>query len=482
MKEDQMLHRWLRTLAWLGIVSVLLGCASAPEATTPQLSTATDSTMIGSPQGTPRRVLHILGAALTYPGEDAAMHTTIAAFEQTCDCTVDARFEGQWTEVPQRLQAARIAHEPVDIVPTGANLVNSTLARSAALMDLTKLVVPFQERFRPGMLEPYTIGGHLWAIPFSQVSTSAIFYNQDLFRELGLDAPRTYQDLVRVAGVIRKQKQIIPMIHQGKAAWMWPMWFFETYAQTSGNHSVTLVQAFLRGERKFTNPEEVAAFAAIGKFTQDGILSSDSLDTDHDGMIATFAQQKAAMFYGGTWEVANIRAAVKTFHVGVFEFPRLVDDPSIMPQHGGGPDSALAISSTASPENLDLAVRFLEFVTRKEWANTLLSVQSPFFASVHGVQPTDDPLTGDLVARFYPHTIRFLDWIWPVEVNDAVRDGIAAVAAGTLTPEQAAQGVQDAYDRLVREKGYRFDWPSAWGAADWARVQPPAIPNIPLGT
>jgi hypothetical protein len=247
-----MLHRRLRALTLLGIVCVLLGCASAPEATPPQRSAATDSTMIGSPQGTLRRVLHILGAALTYPGEDAAMHKTIAAFEQTCDCTVDARFEGQWTEVPQRLQAARIAHEPVDIIPTGANLVNSTLARSAALMDLTKLVTPFQERFRPGMLEPYTIGGHLWAIPYSQVSTSAIFYNQDLFRELGLDAPKTYQDLVRVAAVIHKQKQIIPMIHQGKAAWMWPMWFFETYAQTSGNHSVALVQAFLRGERKFT--------------------------------------------------------------------------------------------------------------------------------------------------------------------------------------------------------------------------------------
>ena len=45
------------------------------------------------------------------------------------------------------------------------------------------------------------------------------------------------------------------------------------------------------------------------------------------------------------------------------------------------------------------------FVTRKDWANKLLSVQSPFFASVQSVRPTDDPLTSDLVARFYPRTI-----------------------------------------------------------------------------
>jgi raffinose/stachyose/melibiose transport system substrate-binding protein len=475
-------RRGSQTLMVLGTVLILLGCAPMPGATTSQPPNAAAPTTISRSQGTARRVLHILGSALTYPGEDTAMREIIAAFEQTCDCSVEARFEGQWTEVPQRLQAARIAHEPVDIITTGANLVNSTLARGAALMDLTELVTPFQRRFRPGMLAPYTIGGHLWAIPYSQVSTSAIFYNLDMFKELGLEAPQTYQELVRVSGVIRKQKQIIPMIHQGKASWMWPMWFFETYAQTSGNHSVALVQAFLRGDRKFTNPEEVAAFAAIGKFTSDGVLGNESLDTDHDGMIATFAQQKAAMFYGGTWEVANIRAAVKTFQVGVFEFPRLVDDPNTVPQHGGGPDSALAISSMVSRENLDLAVRFLEFVTRKESANKLLGVQSPFFASVQGVRPTDDPLTGDLVARFYPHTIRFLDWIWPVEVNDAVRDGIAAVVAGALTPEQAAQGVQEAYDRLVQEKAYRFDWPSTWSAADWAKVRPPNIPNIPIGT
>ncbi|HEX9372976.1 MAG TPA: extracellular solute-binding protein [Roseiflexaceae bacterium] len=469
----------VRLLMVSGTIMLLAGCGSTPPAESPGQPGAAAPSAAAAPAG--RRVLHILGAALTYPGEEAAMAETIAAFERSCSCTVDARFEGQWTDVPQRLQAARIAHEPVDIVTTGANLVNSTLARGAALMDLTDLVKPFQQRFQPGMLEPYTIGGRLWAIPFSQVSTSAIFYNADIFKKLGLEQPRTYQDLVRVAAAIRSQRQIMPMIHQGQASWMWPMWFFETYAQTSGNHSVALVGAFLRGERRFTNSEEIAAFDAIGRFAKDGILSPTSLDTDHAGMIAAFAQQKAAMFYGGTWEIANLRAAVKDFEIGVFEFPRLTDDPQIVPQHGGGPDSALAIASFAPREDLDLAVQFLEFVTRRQWANKLLSVQSPFFASLRDVQPVSDPLTADLVAHFYPHTIRFLDWIWPVEVNDAVRDGIAAVVAGTMSPEQAAQGVQDAYDALVREKSYHFDWPSAWTEAEWARVRPPYIPSISVG-
>lgn len=427
------------------------------------------------------RTLHILGSTSSTPELDKAYKEVFADFEKEFNVKVDARLEGDWSALPARLQTARVGNEPVDILWTGANTINATYARAGAVMDLTDLIKPFQDRFNPGMLDPYTIGGHVWAVPQSTVSTSAIYYNASMFKELGLEAPKTYADLVAAAKVIKEKKGIDPMIHQGKATFMWPMWFFETYAQTSGNKSVEKLQEALEGKRKFTDPEVVAAFAALAQFSKDGVLSADSLGTDHDGMIAAFAQQKAAMFYGGTWEVATIRDTVKDFEVGVFPFPNVTGNDAILSQHGGGPDTGYAIPSFASPENLDLAVQFLEFVTRPANANKILSVQAPFYASQKGVTLTEDPLTKDLVKNFYPNTIRFLDWIWPAEVNDAMQGSIAGVVSGTMTPEQAAQNIQDAYDKVVKEKDYSYNWWDKWTDADWAKVKPASIPNIKVG-
>jgi raffinose/stachyose/melibiose transport system substrate-binding protein len=472
------------------IAAVFVAACAAPAPSTPaaQVTSAPAAQPTSAPAAQPTaapsgqaRTLHILGNASGVPGLDDAYKQTFADFEKEFNVKVDARLEGDWSALPERLQTARVGNEPVDIVFAGANTINSTYARAGAVMDLTELIKPFQDRFNPGMLDPYTIGGHLWAVPQSTVSTSAIYYNASMFKELGIEEPKTYADLVAAAKIIKEKKGIDPMIHQGKATFMWPMWFFETYAQTSQNQSVEKLQEALQGKRKFTDPEVVAAFAALAKFSKDGILNSDSLGTDNAGMIAAFAQQKAAMFYGGTWEVATIRDTVKDFDVGVFPFPNVTDDPKILSQHGGGPDTGYAIPSFEDPKNLDLAVQFLEFITRPANANKVLSLQAPFYASQKGVTLTKDPLTDDLVKNFYPNTIRFLDWIWPAEVNDAMQGSIAGVISGSMTPEQAAQNVQDAYDKVVKEKDYSYDWWSKWTDADWKKVTPASIPQITVG-
>ncbi|HEX2981536.1 MAG TPA: extracellular solute-binding protein, partial [Anaerolineaceae bacterium] len=335
-------------------------------------------------------VLHILGGARTYPGEEDAWNQVFADFKAQYNCDVQARWQGEWSDAPQNLESARMAQEPVDITYNSATL-NTTMARSGVLMDMTELVKPYQDRFATGMLEKYTLGGKVWAIPVSDSSTSAFFYNATMFKELGLEEPKTYADLVNIAQVIKEQKNILPLIHQGKEPWYWPMWFFETYAQTTGNKSIEMIQQFLSGQRQFTSPEEIAALEDVARFYQDGIMTQESLDTDADSMRATFLQQKAAMFYGGTWELAPLREANPSFEIGVFEFPLMTDAAGVVSQHGGGPDNAWSIPSFIDPANLPMAAQFLEFITRQENATRIISTYSPMIPSIKGVPTVDDP-------------------------------------------------------------------------------------------
>lgn len=467
-------------LLFVFIASVLMSaCSSAatPQPTEAAATEASATEAAGTPTEAKPCELHILGGVRSYEGEEAAWNEVFAAFEQEYGCKVIARWQGEWSDVPQNLETARMAGEPVDIVYNSATL-NSTMARSGILMDITEMVKPLTDRFATGMLDKYTLGGHIWAIPLSDSSTSTFFYNATMFKELGLQEPKTYADLLAVANTIKEKKGIQPLIHQGKAIYYWPMWFFETFAQTSGNQSIKDIEDFLSGNRQFTSPEEIAALNAIKQFYTDGLLTQDTLDTDSDAMRAAFLQQKAAMFYGGTWELSPLRSANPSFEIGVFQFPMVVDTAGVVSQHGGGPDNAWSMTSFIDPQNIPMAAQFLEFITRQDNATKIISTYVPMIPSIKGVPVSSDPLAEEFNTEYMPNTITYLDWLWPSEVNDAVMQAIPAVMTGEMTAEEGAQTIQDAYNMVVEEKAYSFNWWDKWTADEWAKVTPAALPTI----
>lgn len=473
------------------LFSLLVACTKAPaEPTTAPVEEEPTTAPVEEQPGTAPeegelkfagKTLYFQGSAMTNPGQEEKLNEVNDAFEKEYGAKVVTNFTGEWSDIPQQLQTARMAGETVHITTCGANQINSTLVRSGVIMDITELIAPIKDRWVDSMFVSYTIDDKIWALPWtSGASTSAVFYNATMFNELGIPEPKTYADVVAASQIIREQKpDVMPWIHQGKLQFMWPMWFFETFAQTSGNNSIQYTVDFLSGTRKFTSPEEIAAFAALKPFFDDGVLTEASLDTDQTGMDAAFAQQKAAMLYAGTWELPALNAAVNgTFEMGVFEFPLITDDPNIVSQHGGGADSCITIPSFAPQEDLPMVMQYLEFISRDANADTILTVAQPLLPLLKSVPAYQDPLAADLNEVFVPHTIGFLDWIWPAEVNDAVMNAIPAVMTGQMTPEEAAASVQDAYDTLVVEKDYKFDWYTEWTDEDWAKVAPLEIPTF----
>lgn len=196
-----------------------------------------------------------------------------------------------WEELPQYIAQARMAGEQIDIIRTTGGQIRSTLAPAGALMDITDVVEPIADRFTEGTLGAYNIGGRQWGIPYSATEVSCVYYNKTMFDELGLEEPQTLEELQHCADVIREEKGIEnPWIHQGAIVSYWPMFFEETYAQTSGNDSIAKTEDWLSGNSSFVNDETIEAFAMIGDLFERNILTTDSLNTDETGMKALFAQ------------------------------------------------------------------------------------------------------------------------------------------------------------------------------------------------
>lgn len=420
--------------------------------------------------------LHILGSARANAAEQAGWQKVFSDFKQQYGCTVTATWQGQFTNVPQELNEARLAHQTVDIVTTATTV--SDEAKGANLLDLTKLVKPFQNRFPAGDLARFTIGGHVWAIPMAGDSSSVFFYNATLFHKLHIATPKTYAQFLKAANTIKAKTKIQPLVEGGKDTWEWPMWYFATFAQTSHNDSIAQTEAFLDGKRQFTAPDSVAALAAVAKFARDGVLTQGALDTDENGAVAAFLQQKAAMFYDGTWILPNLRAGNPKFTIGVLKFPLVTSAKGVISQSSGAPEGGLAIPSFAPKQDLKPALQFLEFVSRKKEATRVLAPLNVLVPSVKSVPSSNDPLAVTLRKNFLPTTIGWLDWIWPNDVNNAVIQAIEGVLYNHQSPQDAAKSVQSALTTMQKQQGYSFSWFKKWSSADWAKVEPSSVPKI----
>lgn len=416
--------------------------------------------------------LNIMGGAMRLEAMIKGWEQMIQNFEDENEgVTVTLDLQGEWSEIPQFLAQSRMAGQKVDFVRSTGGVIRSTLAPSGALMDLTDVIGPYKDRFVEGTLDNYVVGGHLWGIPYGETTTSCIYYNKTMFDELELEEPKTLEDLVHCADVIKAEKGIKnPWIHQGAIVDYWQMWFAEAYGQTSGRESIAKMEDWLSGKSSFVNDETIAAFGKIREMFDKGILTTDSLDTDDTAMKALFAQQKAAMFYGGTWEYAPTLEIVDgAFEIGVFLWPSLDEGMSALAC--GAADDGVAIPSNCHKENWEYIEKFLDHMTNEESTALTVSPIQPIIPVLKSVKPADLPCASELVG-FMPDTVMFLDWLWPSEINNVLGNQIAGVAAGHITPEEAAQAMQDVYDKLVKEEEYKYNWYDTWTKEDWDAVTP----------
>lgn len=422
--------------------------------------------------------LHMLGEARSSQAEANAWQQVFADFKAKYHCTVVATWQGQFTGVPQLLNEAHLAGQTVDIVTNGTEIWD--FVKSGSLMDLTKMVKPYLNRFSPGTVARFTLDGHVWGVPLSVESSSVFFYNATLFHKLGLAAPTTFAQMVHAATVLKAKASVQPVVEGGKDTWEWPMWYMNAFAQTSGNTSIPDTISVLDGKQKFTSPASVQAFSDLANFGKTGLLTSSSLATDENGAIAAFVQQKAAMMFDGTWALPLLRAAKPKFQIGVFTFPKVVNTPGVVSQPSGAPEGALSIPSFIPRADLPMADQFIEFATSPPEAGKILATLDPTVPSVAAVPSSSDPLASTLRNDFLPRTIGWLDWMWPSPVTTSMENAIEGVLFNHESPQQAAQAVQTELNTLRQQQNYNYDFLSGWSKSQWSKVEPAKVPKIQI--
>lgn len=364
----------------------------------------------------------------------------MALHPEVTDVTLNAG--GTITDGLGRLNNAVLAGDQIDVILCAANPVNTSYARLGLITPLDDLVASMGDRFIDGAVSNFTVGGTIWAVPVSAVNVTTFFYNKDIFDKAGVAEPATYEEFVAAVPALTAAG-VIPVVHQGKNAWMWPMYYMASLAQTTGNSQLALVEATLKGEAKFTDAASVAALKLAYGWVSDGLLDPQSNELDEEAMKSVFYAGRAAAYFGGSWDVPGL-ASNAGFNWGVFPFPKYGSQPGT-PVAYGGAETGLCVSS--SSKNPELAKAFVAYAAEDAQARLMLDPISPIATSHKGVAGVDTEVAKDL-STFLP-TAKFLDWVWPRELSTTIQTEVQSMMGGAITPEQAAANMQAKLDAMV---------------------------------
>lgn len=370
----------------------------------------------------------------------------IAQHPEVTDVTVNAG--GTVTDGLSRLRNATLAGDQIDVVLCAANPVNTSYARLNLILPVDDLVAQMGDRFIDGAVGNFTVGGKVWGVPISAVNVTTFFYNKDLFDKVGITAPKTYEEFLAAAPKLTAEG-VIPVVHQGKNAWMWPLYYMSSLSQTTGNKQLELVEKTLRGEAKFTDAESVDALKLAYKWVTDGLLDPQSNELDEDAMKSVFYAGRAASYFGGSWDVPGVTDNAP-FNWGVFKFPQYEGQPGT-PVAYGGAETGMCVSS--SSKNPELAKAFIAYVAEDAQTKLMLDAVKPIATSHKGVPGVDTAVAKDLLT--YLPTAKFLDWVWPRELTETIQREVQSMMGGSVTPEQAAANMQAKLDQMVAA-GYTY--------------------------
>jgi ABC-type sugar transport system, periplasmic component len=215
----------------------------------------------------------------------------------------------------------------------------------------------------------------------TNMTTAGLFYNKDIYQELGLTVATTWDEFVKNLETIKEKKpDVTPWFIFGNEAWhLGHLIEFIPHGYIKSTlGAVEAKKAMLNNDKAKLNFG--AADGCMAVFAQDmldlqkkGLINKDVLTATSDNCVQDFANGKAAMLSNGMWVLSSILEANPDMasKIGFAPYPAYM--PNSKPVILSAEDSGYSISSATKYK--DEAIEFLNFLfnanNQKKYSETL---------------------------------------------------------------------------------------------------------------
>lgn len=310
------------------------------------------------------------------------------------------------------LKTRLVKNDVPDIIALGATDTFSVLSQSHIFMEQTDQEMI--DLINPSYLQMVTDTSgmdELTGIPYA-TNANGIMYNKTLFKEMGLDVPKTWDELLETAKKIKDAGKI-PFYLTYKDDWQASLSFNALALNLEG------IDFYIdRREDKTTFQERYREIAEKQLAILDYGHSDNFGKTYADGNRA-FANGEAFMYIQGTWAIPEIRKANPDIEIGFFTFPTSNNPEEI--NLVNGIDTLLTVSNDTKYK--EESMEFIKFLLREDNIKQYITEQN-LFSAVEGVKQEDPSVAGVIPYIEKGQVTDFADHYIPsaVELNSIVQE------------------------------------------------------------
>ncbi|MFC4554854.1 ABC transporter substrate-binding protein [Georgenia faecalis] len=303
-----------------------------------------------------------------------------------------------------------------------------------ALDDIVPEVREFDETILAGALGRED--GQVYGVPFAS-QTLQMYYNVAVFEELGLEEPETWEDFVAANEAIA-ESGMTPMAVGALDAWMLPIVHdILSSAQYGGSE---FEEAVLSGEAQFTDPQYVASIQTLKDMQP--FMSPDVVGVSYTDSQVLFTSEQAAMFPGGSFELAFFQEQNPDLELGVFQVPpapEAVLEEAVTPAYADG-----NWGMNANGTQTEAAETLIAWLATQDFGQ-MVADDLKQFSPVPGVE-FSDPLMSEMWEMYqespapYLHLVNFR-YGEPLG-TDLMGQGAQELLLGDKDPAQVAADIQ----------------------------------------
>lgn len=335
---------------------------------------------------------------------------------------------------------------PVQFAAGNAPALTQQLAKSGKVADLE---AKLKELGVLDQLEPAAVstikalyGGKLEVLPY-EYNIEGIFYNKKIFSENGLTAPGTWDELVAAAAKL-EAKSIQPFSASGQQGWPLTRLISGYLYRSLGPDALKNVAD---GKAKLTDPAYVKAAEEVADLGKKGYFGKGVGSIDYDTAMNQFLTGKAAMFYMGSWALANIadgkQNEVGAENVGFMPFPAVTGGKGSVDQY----PSNVGLGITLGAKSFDKKTGDWVSCIAKNYGSTALKDQGAISGFKVNTPVRDaDAVTGQVrkTISSSKQNVLWFEALFSTKATTVSQTNAASLVGGSMSPKQFMQTVQDA--------------------------------------